>query len=276
MTVKRAERQCEVCGMFYPADPDELRQDIRDLISGVKLPKLDGTVRGIIGPHAGYMYSGFTAAHAYALLQGAKYSSVVIVSPSHREYFDGISVFPGDSYGTPLGVVPVDAKLRERLLKQSSAVTASSAGHGAEHAIEVHLPFLQCVLGEFSFLPIVIGNQKRENCFELGKALGEVLVNENTLIVASTDLSHYHPASVADKLDAIVIDHVRKFEYETLMYDLESQKAEACGGGPTVAVMLALWRLGVRKMAVLHHCNSGDVTGDNSQVVGYLAAAAYA
>ena len=276
MTVKRTERECTVCGMFYPADPDELRRNVRELISGVKPTKLAGVVRGIVGSHAGYMYSGFTAAHAYALLQGAKYSSVVVVSPSHREYFDRISVFPGDSYRTPLGVVPVDARLREKLLKQSSVVTASFAGHGAEHAIEVHLPFLQCVLGEFSLLPIVIGDQKREYCFALGEALSNVLMDENALIVASTDLSHYHPANVADRLDAIIIDDVRKFDYEALMYDLESQKAEACGGGPTVAVMLALWRLGVRKMAVLHHCNSGDVTGDDSQVVGYLAAAAYA
>ncbi|MBM2841718.1 MAG: hypothetical protein HW412_2246 [Bacteroidetes bacterium] len=272
----KAERPCEVCGMFYPADPSELRRNIGELLSSVMaLPKITGTVRGIVGPHAGYKYSGFTAAHAYSLLKGAKYSSVVIVSPSHREYFDGISVFPGHSYVTPLGVVPVDEELRERLLKQCSEVTASYAGHGPEHAIEVQLPFLQYVLGEFRFLPIVIGDQKRENCFALGDALAEVLADENALIIASTDLSHYHPSSVANNLDAIVIDDVKKFDYEGLMNDLEFQKTEACGGGPTVAVMLALWRLGVRKIAVLHHCNSGDVTGDSSQVVGYLAAAAY-
>ncbi|HCV42365.1 MAG TPA: AmmeMemoRadiSam system protein B [Bacteroidetes bacterium] len=273
---KKAERECSVCGLFYPADKEELRENIREMIAAAKSPKIGGTIRGVIGPHAGYVYSGPTAAHAYALLQGATYSTVVVVSPSHREYFDGVSVFPGDSYSTPLGVVPVDKDLREKLLQQTPLVNLSYSGHGEEHAVEVHLPFLQYVLGEFKFLPLVVGDQKRECCFGLGEALGEVLKGKNALLVASTDLSHYYPSSVANKLDAIVVNHVNKFDYEGLMHDLESQQAEACGGGPTVAVMLALERLGVREMTVLHHCNSGDVTGDSHQVVGYLSAAAYA
>ncbi|MEK9136797.1 MAG: AmmeMemoRadiSam system protein B [Bacteroidota bacterium] len=270
------DRRCTVCGQFYPADPQELRQSISEMIAGVKPLKLDGTVRGIIGPHAGYMYSGYTAAHAYALLQGKTYDCVVIVSPSHREYFDGVSVFPGGSYSTPLGGVEVDRALREKLLKNSAVVTASHSGHGLEHAIEVHLPFLQYVLGDFKLLPIVMGDQRRENCFALGDALGEVLKDENVLLVASTDLSHYYPSDVANRLDAMIIEDVKKFDYESLMRDIELQRAEACGGGPTVSVMLTLSRLGVKKMTILHHCNSGDVTGDHSQVVGYLAAAAYA
>ncbi len=276
MIAENANRECVVCGQFYPSDPEELRRDIRELIAGVVLPKIDGTIRGVIGPHAGYMYSGFTAAHAYGLLNGSHYSCVVIVSPSHQEYFDGVSVFPGSSYATPLGRVVVDQGLRTRLLNRTNgAVTATLAGHRQEHAIEVHLPFLQYVLGEFRFLPLVLGDQRKENCFALGALLGEVLEGENVLLVASTDLSHYHPSDVARRLDAITIEDVRNFDYEGLMQDLELQRTEACGGGPAVAVMMALWRLGIRKMAILHQCNSGDVTGDHSQVVGYLSAAAY-
>jgi len=274
--MKHAERKCVVCGQFYPAKPDELRENIRELIAAVDSPEIKEIVRGIIVPHAGYLYSGFTAAHAYALLQGRTYSTVVVVSPSHREYFDGISVYAGESYGTPLGTVEVNTELRERLLKCSDAVSASHAGHGEEHAIEVHLPFLQHVLGKFDLLPIVMGDQKREYCFALGEALAEILKDENVLLVASTDLSHYHPSSVANQLDAIVMEDVKKFDYEALMQDLEVQRTVACGGGPTVAMMLALRKLGAKKMTILHHCNSGDVTGDHSQVVGYLAAAAYA
>ncbi len=276
MNKKNSDRECVVCGQFYPADPDELREKIRELIAAAELPEIEGAVRGIIVPHAGYEYSGFTAAHAYALLQEKKYTTVVIVSPSHREYFDGISVFAGESYSTPLGSVEVDVKLREKLLKRSSITSASHAGHGAEHAIEVHLPFLQYVLGGFKFLPIVVGDQKREYCYALGEALGEILKDENTLLVASTDLSHYYPETVANRLDAIAIDDVKKFDYEALMQDLESENTQACGGGPTVAVMLALHRLGIRRMSILHHCNSGEVTGDHTQVVGYLAAVANA
>ena len=276
MNTRTAKRECAVCGQFYPADPAQLRKNIRELISKATIPRIDGTIRGVIGPHAGYEYSGFTAAHAYALLHGATYSTVVIVSPSHREYFEGVSVFPGDSYSTPLGVVPVDEGLREKLLKHSDVIKSTYVGHGQEHAIEVHLPFLQCALDEFRLLPIVVGDQRRECCFALGEGLGKILKEENALLIASTDLSHYHPSGVANKLDAVVINHIRKFDYEALMRDLEFQRAEACGGGPTVAVMLALSVLGVRKMAILHHCNSGDITGDQSQVVGYLSAVAYA
>jgi AmmeMemoRadiSam system protein B len=274
--MKITERECSVCGQFYPAGAGELRENIREMISEAKGPKIEGTIRGVVAPHAGYMYSGVTAAYAYACLQGAKYSTVVVVSPSHRDLFDGVSVFPGDSYSTPLGVVRIDEELREALLQHTSVVKALYSGHGEEHAVEVQLPFLQHVLGEFKFLPLVIGDQRREYCFALGEALGDAVRKTNVLLVASTDLSHYYPSSVAEKLDAVAINDIKTFDYESLMRDLEFQRTEACGGGPTVAVMLALSRLGVRKMAILHHCNSGDVTGDHSQVVGYLSAVAYA
>lgn len=277
MMTEKADRECAVCGQFYPSDPGELRRDIGELIARATLPKIEGTIRGVIGPHAGYIYSGFTAAHAYGLLKGGEYSTVVVVSPSHQEYFDGISVYSGNSYSTPLGIVRVDKELRTRLLDRANgAVTASPAGHRGEHAIEVHLPFLQHVLGEFPFLPLVMGDQRKQYCFALGEILGDVLKGENVLLVASTDLSHYHPADVARQLDAITIEDVKNFDYEALMRDLDLERTEACGGGPAVAVMMALRRLGVRKMSILHQCNSGDITGDHAQVVGYFAAAAYA
>jgi len=173
-------------------------------------------------------------------------------------------------------VVPVNKELRSELLKLSPVVRSSQAGHGEEHAVEVHLPFLQHMLGQFTFLPIVMGDQKRTYCLELGKALGEALKGKNALLVASTDLSHYYTADRANRLDAVAIDDIGTFDYERLMLDLEEDRTEACGGGPVVAVMRALHDLGVGKISVLHHCNSGDVTGDFSQVVGYLAAVAYA
>ncbi len=276
MTVKAAERRCSVCGLFYPADSAELRRNVTDMLAAAKPPAVQGAIRGIIGPHAGYVYSGPTAAHAYSLLKGTSYDTVVVVSPSHHEYFDGVSVYPGDAYVTPLGVVPIDKELRKGLLQRSSAVRASNVGHGEEHAVEVHLPFLQQVLGTFKLLPIVMGDQDRTYCYGLGKALGDVLQGKNALLVASTDLSHYYTGDVAERLDAVAIADIRQFDYEQLMGDIENKHTEACGGGPVVAVMLALHTLGVEKMSILHHCNSGDVTGDFSQVVGYLAAVAYA
>jgi hypothetical protein len=209
-------------------------------------------------------------------LKDRAYDAVVIVSPSHREYFDGISVYPGDGYSTPLGTVQINEELRTGLLNEFPPVVADVAGHRDEHAVEVQLPFLQEVLTHFSILPIVIGDQRREYCFGLGNALAGLLKGKNALLVASTDLSHYYPGEIASKLDEIMVEDVRSFNPESLMDHLESGRTEACGGGPTVAVMEALRHLGAKSMTILHHCNSGDVTGDYDQVVGYLSAVAVA
>jgi AmmeMemoRadiSam system protein B len=261
--------------MFYPDDPDELHDEIASLLHQVPEKKIDGIIRGIISPHAGYQYSGFTAANAYALLRGREYEAVVIVSPSHREYFDGVSVYQGEAYETPLGTVSLNAVLRENLRKEATFVSVSDIGHREEHAIEVQIPFLQHVLHHFSLLPIVIGDQARRYCLGLGEALGKVLSGVNYLLVASTDLSHYYPWDTANVLDQKAIDDVASFDYERMMTELEDGSVEACGGGPTVAVMAALQRLNVKHIEVLHHCNSGDVTGDRSRVVGYCSAVAY-
>jgi len=268
-------RPCAVCGTFYPADPKELAQQVTELLNAVEPEKIAGRVRGLIQPHAGYIYSGFTAAHGIAVLKNTSFETVVIVAPSHREYFDGVSVFAGDAYCTPMGSISVNDTLRNTLLNECSIVTSSQRGHGKEHAIEVQLPFLQHMLKKFDILPIVIGDQNREYCFELGRALAAVLQGRDVLLVASTDLSHYYPSETADRLDSVMIENIRQFNYERLMTDLELRSTEACGGGPTVAVMAALHQLGVRNMKILHHCNSGDITGDHHSVVGYLSALAY-
>jgi len=268
-------RSCAVCGMFYPSDAVALQAEVRELLGRVPPSSIEGTVRGLISPHAGYRYSGFTAAHGYALLRGSRYRTVVIVSPSHREYFDGISVYPGDGYQTPLGIVPVNENVREALISQSSIVAASMAGHGEEHAIEVQLPFLQEVLGEFDFVPLVIGDQRREYCLELARVLSGI-EQEEVLLIASTDLSHYHPSAEADKLDDVMATDIDAFNADKLMDDLNAGRTEACGGGPSVAVMAALRKLGVKNMRILHRSNSGDITGERHHVVGYLSAAAIA
>jgi len=267
-------RPCKVCGLFYPREPAVLRRTIGGLFEGVRAGTLTGDVRGIIVPHAGYLYSGATAVSAYALLQGTSFDTVVIVAPSHREYFDGASVYSGDAYETPLGVIRVDTALRNRLLAESTLVRASEEGHAEEHAIEVQLPLLQHVLADFSLLPVVLGDQRSAYSLELGRALGVAVQGRNVLLVASTDLSHYHPVALARRLDQVAIDDIGRFDAAGLMEHLEQGRTEACGGGPVVAVMTALQVLGVGRMTVLHHGNSGDVTGDSAGVVGYMAAAA--
>ncbi len=275
MTAGGTIRKAAVAGMFYPRNPRELRAMLDTLFSEVRLSPLPGRVRAVVAPHAGYLYSGLTAAYAYAALRQEAGATVVIISPSHREYFNGVTLYGGDAYETPLGVVPVDRDLRRALLDAEPAFSASDAGHRAEHAVEVHLPFLQALGRPLSIVPIVMGDQRREHCDRLADALSRCLAGTRTLIVASSDLSHYHPYDEANRLDADVRKRIASFETEELLRDLERDRAEACGGGPVVAAMRAAHRLGATTASVLHHCNSGDVTGDRDGVVGYLSAAFY-
>ena len=269
-----------VANMFYPGDVRVLSKGVTDLLERAEPERVRGPIVALICPHAGYQYSGFTAAHGYKLLIGNEFDSVVIVSPSHREGFEGISVFNGSAYQTPLGDLYVDKEIRSALCQNDSMIKESTLGHHnrypapQEHAIEVQLPFIQKVLGDVKITPIVMGIQRREYCFHLGGKLAQVLNGKNVLLIASSDLSHYHPAQEAEALDQVVIRDIDRFDYEQLMEDLESERGEACGGGPTVAVLIAAKKLGADRVTILHHCNSGDVTGDRSAVVGYLSAVA--
>jgi AmmeMemoRadiSam system protein B len=273
MNTARSEavRAPAVAGMFYPADPDELRSDVDAMLSKAGPQKAGGELVALIVPHAGYVYSGLTAAHAYRLLKGRSFDTVVTVGPSHRDFFQGVNVYPGDAYRTPLGDVEIDRDFRDRLVK--AGIALSSAGHRAEHSVEVQLPFLQRVLGSFRFVPLVMGNQTRETCGQLAAALAEAGKGKNFVLVASSDLSHFHPYADAVELDRQVADFIGRFDSAGLMECLEEETVEACGGGPVVAVMDAARRLGADRAALLHYCNSGDVTGDHGSVVGYLAAA---
>jgi AmmeMemoRadiSam system protein B len=266
-------RMPSVAGMFYPASASDLSHEVKQLLSNTPNISVDEDIVALISPHAGYQYSGQTAAHGFKLLKKKSFNTVVLVSPSHREYFSGISVYDGVAYKTPLGNLQIDKALRDELINNDPIIEQSARGHRQEHAIEVQLPFLQTVLPETKILPIVMGDQRREFCFHLGDRLATVLKNKKALMVASTDLSHFHPYDTAIKLDKIIIDDIESFDIEKLMTDIENESAEACGGGPTVAVLVAAHKLGANSAKILHYCNSGDVTGDHSSVVGYLSAA---
>jgi AmmeMemoRadiSam system protein B len=273
MLSKSSIREPAVAGMFYPGDRLTLEREVDALIRRAEVKKIKGELRGLISPHAGYVYSGFTAANGYRLLEGKSIQTVVIIAPSHREYFRRISVFSGSAYSTPLGILEVDDELRSELVRDGGVIEASPSGHREEHAIEVQLPFLQKMLADFRILPIVMGDQGKDFCVALGKRLGKILKGREALLVASSDLSHYYPYDIACKLDQVVINDLQEFGEERLLEDLDTQRAEACGGGPIVAMLIAARELGADKVEVLHYCNSGDVTGDKDGVVGYLSAA---
>jgi MEMO1 family protein len=262
-----------VAGIFYHAAAPKLIKMVESLLQQVQHPPLPGKLIGLVSPHAGYMYSGLTAAHSYKMLEGKKYECVIIVGPSHREYFPGVSVYPGEAYQTPLGNVRIHAELRDALLKHSNCITASSDGHSLEHSIEVQLPFLQQVLGEFQFIPLVIGDQDSSICSKLAQTLADVIGSRNILLVASSDLSHYHTHAEAVSMDEQVLDEVRKFDASSFLQKAGAEEFEACGGGPIGVVMQTAKLLGANHAEVLHYCTSGDITGDKSKVVGYMSAA---
>jgi len=273
--VKGPIRESVIAGSWYPGDPKVLRGQVLQFLAEANPPPIEGELVALISPHAGYMYSGQVAAYAYKLLKGKRYDVVVIVAPSHRAYFRGASVYPRGGYRTPLGIVPVAERLTERLREVCPLVDYVPQAHAQEHSLEIQLPFLQVVLGEFELVPLVMGEHDFYTCEELAKAIVEVVKGERALLVASTDLSHFHPYPQAVALDKVVLEHVEAFDPEGLSRDLKSGRCEACGGGPMVAVMLAAKALGASRAKVLKYANSGDVTGDRSSVVGYMAAAIY-
>lgn len=269
-------RRPAVAGEFYPDDARTLGRDLDEMLGTAPPASNARPIAALIVPHAGYIYSGGTAARAYARLRGSAYETVVVVSPSHRESFEGASVYPGDAYETPLGTIPIDAELRDALARSCSHVALSPRGHRSEHAVEVQLPFLQRVLGPFQLLPVVIGDQARAVCFDLGACLGVLLRGRSALLVASTDLSHFHTAREADALDGVFVRMLEHGDEQGIMKALEERSTEACGGGPVVAVLHALRTMGRPAVQVVGRSTSGDVNGDMHSVVGYVSAVAYA
>lgn len=267
-------RPPHVAGYFYPADPITLHNEIQRMLDEAKTEKSFNKIIGIVSPHAGYMYSGKTAAYAYNALKGKNYKTAIVISPSHSEYFPGISVYDGDAYETPLGVVEIDEEKANKLVEGSKLIFRGIQGHRREHALEVQIPFLQSVLEDFKIVPVVMGDQSSVFVNELARKLAEVM-DEETIIVASSDLSHFYNANQADQLDSVVEKRINDFDYEQLQKDLDSHRCEACGGGPIVAMMKAAALRNFNKAKVLKRTDSGDVTGDKSEVVGYLSAVVY-
>lgn len=268
-------RQPVVAGLFYPELQTVLTRSVEELMLRAALRPAKGRLRGVIAPHAGYIYSGYTAAIGYKLLKGKSFDSVIIIGPSHREYFNGVSIYNGDAFKTPMGNVEIDHNLRDQLVKEWADISVAETGHMAEHSIEVQLPFLQNALRSFSFVPIVMGDQRKELCRRLADTIGKVCTGRNVLLVASSDLSHYHPYKEAIELDRMVLEEIERYDADGLLKKLEMQEVEACGGGPIAVVMMAARQLGANTSQVLHYCNSGDVSGEKDAVVGYVSAALY-
>ena len=265
-------RRAAVAGSWYPGTAPALAAAVDKHLATVDRD-VAGDLVALVAPHAGLMYSGPVAAHAYHLLRGRAFDVAVLVGPSHFVGFDGVAVFSSGGFATPLGVSSIDEACAQALRETSPIIREQPAAHVREHSLEMQLPFLQRLTPAVAIVPLVMGYQTPQTARALGNALAAALKGRRALLVASTDLSHYHDADTARALDDIVIDCVAQLDADRLQHALDAQPEHACGGGPTVAVMRAALQLGARDAVVLNYADSGDVSGDKSAVVGYLAAA---
>lgn len=257
-----AIRPAAVAGMFYPADALELGEEVDTLLGSAPRPPFDAaSIKAIAVPHAGYVYSGATAAAAYRLLEGrhAAIRRVVLLGPTHRVAVRGLALPNVDIFETPLGGVPVDTELAARI-ERLPQVVGSRAAHAAEHSLEVQLPFLQRVIGEFSLLPLAVGMVRPE---DVAEAIDAVWGGAETLIVVSTDLSHFHPYREARELDSATVADVL-----ALRGDIDHE--HACGATPLNGLLLCARRRGLTPH-LIDARNSGDTAGDRSRVVGYAS-----
>ena len=245
--------------MFYPANTTVLERTVADLLAAA--PAAGDAAKAIIAPHAGYQYSGPTAAHAYRLLESRskKIRRVVLLGPAHRVYLQGMALPSVNAFTTPLGDVPIDADGVERALGLPGTQISDEA-HADEHSIEVHLPFLQTVLDDFRIVPIVVGVCPAH---EVESVLSALWGGEETLIVVSSDLSHFHPYEIAREIDASTTARIED-------RDATLRGEEACGAYAVNGLLLAAVSHGLQ-VRTLDTRNSGDTAGDRSRVVGYGA-----
>ena len=255
-------REPAVSGAFYPSGPEKLEKDIKKYLGEADL-EAAGEIRGLIVPHAGYVYSGKTAAYSYKSIEGKQYANVIIMGSNHRDRtFKGASIPDVKAYRTPLGLAELSPLAEE--LRKNSLFAPHRSAHIREHSIEVQLPFLQTVLEDVRFVPILLSGV---NTKKIADALLP-FIDDKTLIIASTDLSHYHPYETAVKKDRQTTDAIVRLD------TAQMHLCEACGSEPVLVLMHMAKKLGW-KAKLLDSRNSGDTAGDRSRVVGYCAVVFY-
>jgi len=277
-------RPAAVAGTFYPADASELGAEVQQYLAQVESSASPGALVALIVPHAGYMYSAPVAAYAYRLLEGRSYDTVVAVGSSHRVPFTGFALTGADAWATPLGRVQIDREACDHLGESLPDARLLDAAHSVEHSIEVQLPFLQTVLGDFRLLPILMGDDSRESCSSLAQAIAEYARGHSVLLIASTDMSHYPSYEDAVRVDRETLAAIETMEADRVAETTRRLLAEntpnlgtaLCGEGPVKTVLMAARQLGADQARVLRYANSGDVPGvPHTRVVGYGAVALY-
>jgi MEMO1 family protein len=263
-------RQPAVAGRFYPGDPETLRRDIHQYVSvtGNKIHAM-----GCVAPHAGYMYSGHVAGAVYARLDLPQ--RYIILCPNHTGVGEPLAIMSAGSWRTPLGNVSIDTGLAKALMARFPLLSEDEMAHRAEHALEVQLPFLQELVGDFKFVPITVGTSRFDALSALGIAMADAIENdaERVLIVASSDMNHYEPDARTRVKDKKAIDKILALDPKGLYDTVVKENISMCGFGPAVSMLTAAKRMGAQSAQLIKYATSGDVSGDLDAVVGYAGIA---
>ncbi|NHJ03561.1 MAG: AmmeMemoRadiSam system protein B [Candidatus Heimdallarchaeota archaeon] len=278
------KREPAVAGRFYPGTQSQLKEMIErcfldEKIGPGELPDLNsrpirkGDIFSLISPHAGYVYSGWVAAHGYLeQYKDGKPEFFVIIGPNHTNIGPAISVYPKGTWITPLGEAVIPESIVEKITKQPH-FRADTAAHMMEHSIEVQVPFLQYLYGsDVNIIPICMKDQSPETCERIGSVLPKVLAEYDYCLIASTDMSHYESASKAIEKDQLVIQKLKRLDSDGLLDTVMSNQISMCGPGPVSSAIRTSKKQGMKNVEILKYATSGDVSGDKSAVVSYLSA----
>ena len=278
-------RSPAVAGSFYPDSPKVLSAQVGKFIHDAALQESDGTLIGLIAPHAGYVYSGHVAGYAYKQLVGQSFDTVVLLGLSHRYRIDGAAIYARGAFRTPLGDIQIDEDLAAEITRLNSDILDLPAAHANEHSLEVQLPFLQHLLSDFRIVPILLQDDSPENVIPLSQAIAAAVSDRSTLLIGSTDLCHYPTYEAARKSDQVVIEAIEGFDPDYLgeqmdeymqIHPTKNFHCMMCSTGAIYSTMRVAKALGGNRIEVLKAANSGDVPiGGRDQVVGYMAAGIY-
>lgn len=268
-------KESDLAGSWYTSSKAELENQLKGYLDAADPETIDGRILAVIMPHAGYAYSGPVAAYGFKAIQGKGIKTVIVMGFSHRKFFDGIAIYDKGSWKTPLGNIQIDDTLAKEIMK-NPRVRFNPGLFREENSVEMQIPFIQAALKGVKIVPIVFGTQNYEEAQSLADTIGAVLkYKKGVLILASTDMSHYHSYDEANSIDKHTIDTLSKLKAKEFYDEGRLGACELCGLMPVTTALLVAQNLGYDKINALKYANSGDITGDKGRVVGYLSAAVY-
>jgi len=266
-----------VDGQFYEGNPDKLRKLIKTYFEKVPEIEIQGKIIGLMEPHAGYPYSGQVAAYGYKQIVGKKYKTAIVMAPSHRYRFDGVSIITEGKYRTPLGDVPIDEEMTKKISEHNpKLIRFVPQAHAREHSLEVQVPFLQVALGEdWKIVPIVFGSMDPGTCKLVAEAIAKQYDPDTDILIASSDMYHGYSYDECVSMDKKTLEKIEKMNLTGLAEAFRTRESECCGSGPIMTVMMIVTTLG-GKAKVLKYTNSAEVTGTREGwTVGYGCVAFY-